>query len=524
MSSPDTSTLNRSFVAALLFIVLVRLFTLPTMPLLDRTEARAAMVSQNIVLGGDYFAMKAQQGEETIEYTAKPPLHYWVTAILYEEIGAGDLSSRLPSFLGFLITLLCVWCVGSKLFNRAVAWRATLFLGTTALCWFMMGMALVDSTLTACVTVGITFLILSMSESGMRRFLFEVGSGIGFGLGMLIKGPVAIVLPGLTWWLWCGSQRSLKPITKVRWWVIGAVFLLTCVPAFIAIERATPGFLEYFFINENFKRYLVRDYGDRFGSGHVKPYGTSWLFLLGGLVPWCFLLLTSLWRNRREIVKPSADQLGSYGNLMLWWGLAPTIFFTFARQNLGTYLLQGFPGIALYFACMADRDVTRVHGRWFDLLLAALGVSFIIFGIATGSGPVTLTISGIFLAIAVVLILDRATKFDTWIVSRSIAVAAVFVVINTASAHYMDEFWSTRLLFSKIRSQAPNVNTVIFPVEIPYSANVYGNGMDIRMQAPDGSALPALYVVRKKDADKILLPDLAEESWSFGKWKIYKKR
>lgn len=44
---------------------------------------------------------------------------------------------------------------------------------------------------------------------------------------------------------------------------------------FAACELRNPGFLPYFFVNENFLRFITPDYGDAYGNGHVYPRGAA---------------------------------------------------------------------------------------------------------------------------------------------------------------------------------------------------------------------------------------------------------
>jgi 4-amino-4-deoxy-L-arabinose transferase-like glycosyltransferase len=120
-------------------------------------------------------------------------------------------------------------------------------------------------------------------------------------------------------------------------------------------ERATPGFLHYFLINEHILRYIRSEYGDLYGAGRTQPYGASWLMLLVTFLPWSPLLLRygiDRWRQRNSTPSRLRD---SWLLFALIWGLMPALFFTFCRQILVTYLLPGFPGLALATAVIADR-------------------------------------------------------------------------------------------------------------------------------------------------------------------------
>ena len=86
------------------------------------------------------------------------------------------------------------------------------------------------------------------------------------------------------------------------------LFLAVAAPWYLLAERATPGFLRYFLINENFLRYLTNDYGDYYGYGRLRPYGSIWLMFLLVLLPWTVLAIALLARSAKSCARgrPSA--------------------------------------------------------------------------------------------------------------------------------------------------------------------------------------------------------------------------
>ena len=186
---------------------------------------------------------------------------------------------------------------------------------------------------------------------------------------MLAKGPVALVLVGLTVGLWIMLTRRWRLAIELPWIAGPALFLAVAAPWYLLAERATPGFLWYFLVNENFLRYLVNNYGDCYGWGRLRPYGTIWLMLLLALLPWTVLVAATLiksaragtlrifrqfrWSDPRPALSALARLPGELGQSDPWlayvliWGLTPPLFFTLARQIVWTYVLPGLPGLAI---------------------------------------------------------------------------------------------------------------------------------------------------------------------------------
>ena len=76
------------------------------------------------------------------------------------------------------------------------------------------------------------------------------------------------------------------------------VFLLVAAPWFILMQREHQDFLRYFFLNENLLRFLVRDYGDRYGAGRETFRGMAavWTFVVA--LPWAILPVHDVLKRR----------------------------------------------------------------------------------------------------------------------------------------------------------------------------------------------------------------------------------
>ena len=202
-----------------------------------------------------------------------------------------------------------------------------------------------------------------------RRMAWGRAMFLALAVGMLAKGPVALVLTGLAVAAWLVLVRRWRLVIELPWISGLFIFFLVAGPWYLLAERATPGFLHYFFVVENFRRYLFNEYGDQFGFGRLRPYGAIWLFFFGAMLPWTVLAAAALGRLAMPDVAKlwckfhwTEPRLGWSGVILLlrkfaandpWlayaliWGLVPPLFFTLARQVVWTYVLPGLPGMAI---------------------------------------------------------------------------------------------------------------------------------------------------------------------------------
>lgn len=102
----------------------------------------------------------------------------------------------------------------------------------------------------------------------------ELSIFVGAGLGILTKGPLALVVVGgiVTLWILLSYKKRISSLSKFPW-ISGTILMLViAIPWYIVAEIKTPGFLYYFIIGENLGRFLdVGWHGDKYGYVHKIP-------------------------------------------------------------------------------------------------------------------------------------------------------------------------------------------------------------------------------------------------------------
>lgn len=337
-------------VSIILFIIAVRFITLPVLPLIDPSESRYALIAREMADSGDWVTPKIWVDGSLVPYFGKPPLYFWFTAKCIQFFGADEFSSRLPSMLSAMLLLLFMVIVLWRYVNRETALLAAILTSSSIAFFVMAGIVALDMTLTLFVTSSVLAFFAFVSEH--RSVFKQCWSLLLFTLlggGFLTKGPVALIMFGIPILLWTLLHRKRETL-KVQAWIPGFfLFLIIVVPWFWIAEMKTPGFLKYFFINENLMRYLTKDYGDYYGYGHQYPYGSAiaMMFLAG--LPWTLYAPMKLLRNaqKQEIFIFFKDPTVS---LFLLGFVGITLLWCFSRQLLVTYLL---PAVPLFTICTA---------------------------------------------------------------------------------------------------------------------------------------------------------------------------
>jgi 4-amino-4-deoxy-L-arabinose transferase-like glycosyltransferase len=229
---------------------------------------------------------------------------------------------------------------------------------------------LTDSALLFFSLVSVLFLLDVLEERHDVRAACLAGASLG--LGILTKGPIAALVPGLfavghslgSGRLDRGTRRGLLLAAAVAVAVSAPWFLFQSIETHGESDRA-------FWLRENLERFLHP----------LERHGGPILYyvpvLLLGFFPWSGLL-TGVF-NRRSLAR---DPVG-WG---LWaWGGGALFFFSLSATKLPSYLLPALPAFALLIAralTSPDSAMSRAS-RW---LTAGAGAGLFLAAVIAVSG------------------------------------------------------------------------------------------------------------------------------------------
>lgn len=279
----------------------------------------------------------------------KPILVYWLIIAMFQNFGLSHFAARLPSIIAALGTVLTTVFAGAALFERrsgliAGAMLATsfMFLSFASLCMSDMLLVLFDS-------LTLSFFYLGVS-SDKRRTLYWLAAALTMGLAFLTKGPIGVVLPSATAFIYLLIIKQLRTI-KLLHIVLGAlIVLLVASPWFMAAYQVNGmSAVIYFFVHENLQRFA----GSAYDAGRPFWYVIVSLFL--GFAPWSLFLplaliqFISALRNASKSKQPAYEVKNGSLYLWLWVGISVG-FFCFSRGKCDYYTLPAYPAAAILTA------------------------------------------------------------------------------------------------------------------------------------------------------------------------------
>lgn len=331
-------------------LIAARLISLACYPFFDTTESRYGEIARIMLQTDDWIT---PQIDYHVPFWGKPPFHTWMSAIGFGYFGINEFAARVPHLIISILTLGLVAQFTRKVVGSQQAWFSVLVLCSSLGFILASGMVMTDSALLFSYTLAMVSFWLNWQniKPKLNGHLFFAA----LGLGMLIKGPVMVVFVGIALVIWSVWQRNfIKAIKSLPWLTGLLVFAIVTLPWYIAAEIKTPGFIEYFIVGEHISRFLVSGWeGDLYGSAHVRPRGSIWLFAILCAFPWSFVLIKLSWsklktKNETNSEAQISKQPLSY--YLICWMIAPLVLFTFAGNILPIYALPGFSAMAILIA------------------------------------------------------------------------------------------------------------------------------------------------------------------------------
>jgi 4-amino-4-deoxy-L-arabinose transferase-like glycosyltransferase len=226
------------------------------------------------------------------------------------------------------------------------AWLAAAIVATCFGCFAMARLALPDLPLAFLVTLVIW---AALDER-------PVVAGAVAGLGFLMKGPLALVVPAIVlipiWW----HEQRLRQIRPRDVAAAGAAFAVIGLPWYGAMTFAHgTAYLDSFFVGDNLERFAT----DRFNT--PRPLWFYLPIVVGGLLPWSMYAAILPWQSIRDVVWRRRTVTKDEWRLLAW-ALIPLLFFTISIGKQPRYILPVLPPLGILLARSIVRRVHEANG------------------------------------------------------------------------------------------------------------------------------------------------------------------
>lgn len=349
-----------SLLGAMLFIPF-----LGRVHLFDWDEINFAESAREMIVTNDF----AQVQINFQPFWEKPPLFMWMQAASMKVFGVNEFAARFPNAIIGIITLLVVFSIGKKLFDRrmGVLWAMTY--ACTFLPAFYFRSGIIDPTFNLFIFLGVYFFtqfISSKENQKQKKSWQEITfSAFFIGLAVLTKGPVAMLVFAL-----CFLVYSIINFKKIKIFLLQylwfAILLSAISLIWILLVISTSGVATM----KEFFDYQIRllTTGD---AGHSGFLFYHWVVLLVGCFPASLLLIYAFRKNKNLNAKQIIFK--QWMQILFWVVL---VLFTIVKTKIIHYSsLCWFPltFLAAYVLWNQVFEKQKIH-RAFTIALTGIGI------------------------------------------------------------------------------------------------------------------------------------------------------
>ena len=349
---------------------------------MDDVDAVQAQIARNMLNSGDWVIARL----DGVPYLEKSPLLYWLIAISYRIFGVHDWAARIPVAFAAVLLAWMVWRYGRWAFGGVAGFYAGLALATCVGLFLFTRIQIPDVMLTLCVCVAFWSFQRALDEQEKRPRLWAAILAASVGVGVMLKGLIAMVAPIGGVLLYLALTRQL--VSRAAWKRLhifsgGLIVLGIAAPWHVLATLRMPpyfsftlhsapgeyhGFFWFYFINEHVLRFLnlryPRDY-------NTVPRAAFWLLHLLWLFPWA-----AFFPAAAGLSFAPRDRAGRTRLLALCWTLFLLLFFTFSTTQ-EYYSMPVYPALALLSgsALASDSRWVRIGTRLVGAIAALAAIT-----------------------------------------------------------------------------------------------------------------------------------------------------
>ena len=346
-----------------------------SLPPIDRDEARFAQASRQMLQNNDYVNIQFQD-----EIRAKKPVGiYWIQAFSANFFGEISISSyRFPSIISSIISILFVGLLALLIFPIYQSLIVTLFFASSITFVGEAHLAKTDATLLALICLQQYYLLNLILKKGslfQKKYLYPSIIWLVFAFGILVKGPLSIVILSSTVIAFCLFKKDFSLVKSLNPFLGIIICLIVVLPWVLAINEATQGvFLEKAFNDDFFNKLKSGQ------EGHGAWPGTHFLMLsltlwpIATFVPGSVLFVLN---NRTNIIV----------QFLVCWIIPFWVLIEIVPTKLFHYSLPVLPAIAILSIGSifhSKSHINSINNNFFRQIVICVSIIFGLGGILLG--------------------------------------------------------------------------------------------------------------------------------------------
>ncbi|NTW55845.1 MAG: glycosyltransferase family 39 protein [Chlorobiaceae bacterium] len=319
--------------AALLVLILFSFFlNLGTVPLFDIDEGVFCEATREMAVNKNYITTFFN-GALRFD---KPILFYWLQLGSIKLLGQNEFAFRLPSAIAGSAWALSVFFFMRREIGNRTAFLASAIMVLSLQITVIAKASLSDAVLNCFIALSMLSLLRHYTTGSKHSLLIVFGAAA---LGMLTKGPIAVMIPVAVSFLFSLWEGTLKSWFKMVFYPPGIVLFLCIALPWYILEYREQGmaFIEGFFVKHNYTRFSSTLEGRSGSFFYYLPV------LIVGMMPFTGLLISAI-LNIRTLLTEKINRF-----LFIWFALV-FVFFSFSGTKLHHYIIYGYTPLFILMA------------------------------------------------------------------------------------------------------------------------------------------------------------------------------
>lgn len=353
-------------------------YSLGGRPLANPDESRYAEIPREMLASGDWVTPHLNG----IPYFEKPPLVYWIGALVQKFFGESEWSVRLLPAAFALGGVFLTYAAARRLHGRAAGLGAAVALGSSLLYFALARILILDMAVSVLMAATLFCFILGVREpAGSRRRWMFYGLYASSALATLTKGLIGFLVTGAVMFVWLLAFNQWKRLRPLYLPTGAALFLAIALPWHVLVALRNPDWVQAYLVREHWERFTI-------DLGRQEPW---WFFvpiLLAGLFPWTGFL----WAGFREMLAGGWARRREHADAWFFatWAGFMFVFYSKSASKLIPYILPVMPPLAVVIGvAMARAWVQREPARW-------------------RGGPLTFVVGSVLLGLAAIIVVSKA--------------------------------------------------------------------------------------------------------------------
>jgi len=340
------------FIVVILAFSLIFFVNLGSGVLQIADEQTYSQWAYHMVKTGDYLTPWAYGAISFV--IGKPPLLEWLMSLAYQVFGVNNFASRIWTAGFGALSLVLIFYLGKKLYNRYVGFMSALVLGTFVTYYVFARYAMTDVPLVCFILASIYFFVLSEGKGNANRY--AVLSGVFFGLALMTKQIAALLIPLIIFAYLVTTKKSLRVLLTKHFTLFWGVGLLLFSPWMIYMAaRFGSQFWQWYFVYADLTRSASPVEGHLAGYlfyFNYLAYHENWLWL--ALLPFAagLCIFNTFFKRSKQ------------DTLVFLWMAIVLLVFSFAQTKIYWYIMPVFPAFAIAIASLLYQLAKKVTQRY----------------------------------------------------------------------------------------------------------------------------------------------------------------